>query len=88
MTQGPNVKKLICRKMAHLMVPDGAGFADGIRELAEQGNVGRRAQQATAWAEEAIAAVKAAPDNPYGDDDEAIAGEIVRQIEAQQKQHA
>jgi hypothetical protein len=42
------------------------------------------AREATAWVEQALAAVKSARDNPYGDDDEAIAGEILRQVEARQ----
>lgn len=33
-------------------------------------------------AEEMIALVKSAPDNPYGDDDEAIAAEIMRRFDA------
>jgi hypothetical protein len=40
------------------------------------------AREAEAWVEQALAAVKAAPGNPYGNDDEAIAGEILSQIEA------
>lgn len=80
--QGPNVKKLICHKMALLMVPSGAGFADGLRELTTPGNIGKRAREATEWVEQATVVVKTAPDNPYGDDDEAIAGEILRQIDS------
>ena len=84
--QGPNVKKLICHKMALLMVPNGAGCADGLRELAAPGNIGKRAHEATEWVEQAIAVVKTAPDNPYRDADEAIAGEILRQIEEKKRQ--
>jgi len=83
--QGPNVKKLIARRMSVLMVPAGGGPADAIRELTSAENIAKRAREATAWARQAIAAVKTAPDNPYGGDDEAIAGEILRQVEARAK---
>lgn len=79
MTMGPNVKALIIRKMSHDMVPDGGGFADGMRALTD-GSIGSRAQDATAWVKDQIDAVKRVPDNTAGDDDEAIAGEIFRQM--------
>jgi hypothetical protein len=82
--QGPSVKKLICRKMAQLMIPDGGGFADGLRELSDPSNIANRAREATSWVQQAINLVKSAPDNPYGGDDELIAGEILRQIEQRQ----
>lgn len=78
---GPNVKRLIVRRMSQLMVPAGAALAAGIRELTTPGNIAKRCREATAWVEEAIDVVKTAPDNPYGNDDEAIAGEILKQIE-------
>lgn len=79
MIQGPNVKKLIVHKMSLDMVPSGGGLPDA---LAAFGKIGDHARVATDWVSQAIAAVKAAPGNPYGDDDEAIAGEILRRIEA------
>lgn len=78
--QGPNVKKLIVRKMSMLMVPKGAGLQDVMQSLTSPGNIGEAAKQATEWVESAIAAVKTAPDNPYGREDEAIAGEILRRL--------
>jgi hypothetical protein len=85
MPQGHNVKKLICHKMALLMIPSGAGFLEGLQALTTPGNVGKLAREATAWVEQAIAVVKSAPDNPYGNDDEAIAGEVLRQIEEKKR---
>ena len=76
---GPNVKRLMIKKVSHDMVPDGGGFADGLSALTD-GGMGRRVQDATLWVQKAIKAVKQTPDNPHGDDDEAIAGEILRQI--------
>jgi hypothetical protein len=82
MAQGPNVKRLITHKMSLIMVPAGSkdGLAAALNSLTRPGGIGDAAKEATAWVEQAIAAVKAAPDNPYGDDDEAIAGEILRGI--------
>ena len=73
--QGPNVRKLIVRKMTMLMVPDGSGIGDVVQKF---NDIGRYAREATEWVEAAISAVKAAPGNRHGDDDEAIAGEILR----------
>ena len=83
--QGPNVKKLITTRIAQLAVPPGGGLADAIGFLASK-RIGKTAKDATDWVNEAIAVVKTAPDNPFGNDDEAIAGEILRQLE--EKQHA
>lgn len=77
MTMGPNVKALIIRKMPHDMVPDGGGFSDGLEALTD-GSIGSRVQDATAWVKKAIAAVKETCD--FGEDEEEIAGYILRQI--------
>jgi tRNA G18 (ribose-2'-O)-methylase SpoU len=84
--QGPNVKKLIAHKMSLIMISPGCGngLATAIEALTKPGNLGAVAREATTWVEAAIAAVKAAPDNPYGDD-EAIASEILHQIELRKK---
>jgi hypothetical protein len=75
---GPNVKSLVIRKMSYGAIPDGGGLMDGIKFL--RGDLTKSARKAQEWVDEAIATVKTAPDNPFGDD-EAIAGEILRQIE-------
>jgi len=81
MSQGPNVKRLITQRMAQVMIPPGGGFLTGLEALAKPGNIGKVAREATDWVNKAISLVKEAPNNPYGDDDEVIAGEILRQIE-------
>lgn len=81
--QGPNVRRLIAYKMSVLMVPPGSGkrsLAAGVEALV-MGNLPAFARHATEWVKMAIAAVKAAPDNPYGDDDETIAGVILAEAE-------
>ena len=77
---GPNVKKLIVRKMAADMTAPGSGMPEVIKALTD-GKLGERARKATRWVEAALAAVKSARDNPYGNDDESIAAEILRRIE-------
>jgi hypothetical protein len=84
--QGPNVKKLICHKISLDAVPPGGGFQSAIEFLSDKDRIVSSARSATQWVETALAAVKAAPGNPYGDDDEAIAGEILRQIEEKKTQ--
>ena len=80
---GPNVKKLIIHKMSVDAVPLGGGLQDAIEYLAS--NLADSGRQAAELVKRAIAVVKTAPDNPYGDDDEAIAGELLRRIEERQK---
>ena len=77
---GPNVKKLISAKMAADAIPAGGGLQSGVEYLLSPG-LGQRAQAAADWVRDAIQAVKSAPDNPFGDDDEAIAGEMLRLAE-------
>lgn len=86
---GPNVKKLICRKLSLIAIPPGGGLANGIQFLMSKDNILAGAKEATQWVEQAIAVVKMTPDNPYGNDDEAIAGAILNGIEkrkAEQRQ--
>jgi hypothetical protein len=80
---GPNVKKLIAHKMALDAIPPGGGVADGASFLLS-GKLGESAKAAAEWVKQAIAVIKAAPDNPYGDDDEAIAAEILRRVGGKQ----
>jgi len=83
MIQGPNVNKLIVCKMSIQGVPKDT--PDPLRAVAEffasTENLKEHAKEATEWVEQAILAVKLAPDNKWGNDDEAIAGEILRRID-------
>jgi hypothetical protein len=85
MNQGPNVKKLIIRKMSTDAVPKGGGIAAALGFLADPSRIVAGARAATQWVETAIRAVReAAEPNPWKTaDDEAIAGEILRGIESQ-----
>ena len=78
---GPNVKILIAKFVAREAVPPGGGIAAAVEFL---GNSERRKQvleSAEAKAIQAIQLIKSAPDNPFGDDDEKIASEILDQIQ-------
>jgi malate synthase len=84
MKRGPNVRRLIVTRMAALIVPAGSGedsFSVAIEALRKKDNLLRICREATAWVGEALAAVKSAPDNPHGNNDEAIAAVILQKIE-------
>ncbi|MFA7218622.1 MAG: hypothetical protein WC057_08505 [Dehalococcoidales bacterium] len=80
-----NVNKLIIRKMSVDAVPKGGGFQDAIGFLMNPTVMHETAVRAIEWVGAAIQAVKDAPDNPYGDDDEVIAGIILEEIEKRDK---
>ena len=73
---GPNVKKLICQRMAQLAVPSGGGLSDAIGFLTDKDKLLGGARDATAWVFAAIDAVRAAPGCTWTTDEE-IAGEIL-----------
>ncbi len=83
--QGPNVKKLAIHKMTLDAVPPGGGLASAINFLTTPGRIQSSAKDAVAWVFEAIDVVKSAPDNTFGNDDEAIAAEILRRIDERKK---
>lgn len=81
---GPNVRRLIARKMSLLAIPAGSdkdSLALGAEMFTNRDKFTRIATEANAFVQVAIAVMKAASDNPYGDDDEAIAGAILKGIE-------
>ena len=75
---GPNMKSLIIRRMTTLMIPDGGGFSDGLRALIDGPD--KYFKPATEWVEAAIKAVREAPGEPSGDDEE-IAGKILEAMD-------
>lgn len=77
---GPNMRSLVIRKVARDAIPSGGGFADGVEFLMNPEKVAATHREALAWADQAIAVMKTAPDNPYGDDEEVIAGAILKAI--------
>lgn len=83
---GPNAKRLLAEFMAIEAVPPGGGFADGLRFLTDPELRRRGTERAIANLDTALAVIKTAPDNPYGDDDEAIAAAILVQLERKRTQ--
>lgn len=80
---GPNLKLLMIRKMAREAIPNGTG-EPMVYAMAALGDKDRTIQlfkDALAWCDQAILAVRAAPDNPYGNDEEVIAGAILKQLD-------
>ena len=86
---GPNVKRLIVHKMSLLAIPVGSGRNSlmlGAEMLTNRGKFASTAAEASNWVRQAIAVMKTAPDNPYGDNDEAIAKALLDGIEERQRQ--
>lgn len=85
----PQAWRLICYSTAEGIVPPDCGreeaFDSVVELLIDQTELAARMKAAAKWAAAEIAAIKAAPDNAYGDDSEAIAGEVIRQIERKQR---
>lgn len=79
---GPNMKKFIFRKMISDAIPEGGGFAAGLKFLTTKGAMSAGWAQSVKWCDAAILAVRnAAEPNPWKDaDEETIAGELVRKI--------
>lgn len=78
---GPNMQRLLALRVAREAIPDGGGFASGLEFFKNPARIAHVSQKALEWCDQAIAAVRASPDNPYGDDEETIAGEILKRAE-------
>lgn len=78
---GPNTRKLLAHFIALEAVPEGGGLASGLNFLADPDQRKRGIERAMANLDAALQAVKSAPDNPYGNDDEAIAAAILKRVE-------
>ena len=84
--QGPHVKRLICHRMAQLIIPRNGGMSDGVKAFANPGKLGAVARAATDWVFAAIDMVKQAPGSTWTDD-EAVAAEIMRAVDARKAIH-
>jgi hypothetical protein len=78
---GEFVTKLIIRFIAREAIPPGGGIADGIEFFKDKEHRTRVIEKAEANAMLAIQLIRRAPDNPFGNDDEQIAQEILKGIE-------
>lgn len=82
---GTNVSKLIVRFVAREAIPFGGGLADAVEFFSNPDHRQKVLERAKSQAMEAIRLIKSAPDNPFGDDDEQIAGEILKRLERTEK---
>jgi len=78
---GKNLKRLLAYKVSRDAIPNGGGFVAGLEFLMDKERMIQVSRDALAWIELAIVTIKIAPDNPYGDDDEAICAAILEKIE-------
>lgn len=78
---GPNAKKLLIRFMSREAIPAGGDFVDGVKFFLDDTHRRQVMDRALANMDLAITAVRSAPDNPHGDDEEIIAGAILEQVE-------
>jgi hypothetical protein len=83
---GPNVTKLIFKLVILEAVPPGGGPADVIEFFSNPDRRKLVLSKAEATTLNILRIFKTAPDNPYGDDDEAIAGMLLKKIEEKRSQ--
>lgn len=82
---GPNMRKFIAMKMARDLVPPGGGIGTAISALVDPVRRHAGIADAVEWCEHTIAIMKTLAGNPFGDDDESIAAEVVKQTIAKIK---
>lgn len=75
-----NLQKLRVLKMSMDAIPPGGGIQAGIDFLTSPERIKAGWLKAEAYVREEIAKVKALAVNPYGDDDEKIAGAILDEL--------
>lgn len=76
-----NIRRLIVARAVELLTPRGGRLADLHTGLLVPSRISSAAREAAEWVKGEFAAAKATPGNHRGDDDEAIAGEILRRLQ-------
>lgn len=82
---GPNAQKLLLLFMSREAIPPGGDIANGARFFLDEGHRRKVVERARENMQTAFEAVRAAPDNPYGDDVEAIAGAILAAVDEKEE---
>lgn len=85
MAHGPLMTKLIVQFVARVAIPEGGTLADGLKFIQDAEYRKGVLEKAESKAVEAVSLVRTAPDNPYGDDNEAIAGAILERLEERRR---
>lgn len=78
---GPNAKKLLSRFIAREAVPPGGGLQDSLQFFTNAEHRHRVLEVAMEKLDASIALIRQAPDNPYGEDEDAIAAGILEELE-------
>lgn len=78
---GKNVKRLMAYKVSRDAIPDGGGMVAGIAFILDRERMIETSRKALEWVDASIQAIRDTYDNPYGDDEETIAGAILEKIE-------
>ncbi len=81
---GPNMKRLMTKFAAKHAIPDGGGFEDGLQLFTQPGKMMKCMNAGLKDAENAVDALRQAPDNEWGDDAEVLAGVILHRIEMEE----
>lgn len=76
----PYVAKLVFRKFSLIAVPKGEGLQAALSVLSDSEKYKATMREAVQWVEDALKAVRSAPDNPYESDEE-IAKAIFDKVE-------
>lgn len=79
---GDNVRRLMIEFASTLAIRSGNGtpMENALSVLIKPGGLVDNMREALRQTELALDAMKSAPDNPYGDDDEVIAGAILEEL--------
>lgn len=84
----PNIRRLLAEfTTAESLPKSNATLADAIASLSSKEKILENSRKGLARLNEALLAIKSAPDNPYGEDDEEIAGVILKAIEEKRGNH-
>jgi hypothetical protein len=80
MNHGPYVTRLIMQCISREAIPIGGGIADGIKFFTDESHRKDVMQRAETIALKFVEAIKKAPDNPYGTDNEVIAKALLDKL--------
>ena len=78
---GPRMRRLIALCAARVAIPPGGWFAEGMAALSSKEAIMETTRKGIELADAAITAMRAAAGNPYGDDEEVLAGVILDKAE-------
>lgn len=80
MTCISNIRRLIVARMATMIIPSGGSVGDVLGALSTKEALPSYVKDAAKWASDTINAIKSDPKNKFGNDDEVIAGEILKRM--------